>query len=106
MSTSINSLKCQGMHPMRIIQIKKQDAFLNGLNDEIQFQLLNTDYEDFQKMVDKAIIIESKIKEMEKNGKRKASFSGQSLGSNTRPHFPQSVPFFRDPRMVHPSMHG
>jgi hypothetical protein len=25
----------------------KQDAFLNGLNDEIQFQLLNTDYEDF-----------------------------------------------------------
>jgi hypothetical protein len=26
---------------------KKQDAFLNGLNDEIQFQLLNTDYEDF-----------------------------------------------------------
>jgi hypothetical protein len=26
---------------------KKQDAFLNGLNDEIQFQLLNIDYEDF-----------------------------------------------------------
>jgi hypothetical protein len=30
---------------------KKQDAFLNGLNDEIQFQLLNTNYEDFQRMV-------------------------------------------------------
>jgi hypothetical protein len=55
---------------------KKQDAFLNGLNDEIQFQLLNTDYEDLEKMVDKAIIVENKIKEMEKNGKRKASFSG------------------------------
>jgi hypothetical protein len=26
---------------------KKQDAFLNGLNDKIQFQLLNTNYEDF-----------------------------------------------------------
>jgi hypothetical protein len=26
---------------------KKQDAFPNGLNDEILFQLLNTDYEDF-----------------------------------------------------------
>jgi hypothetical protein len=25
----------------------KQDAFQNGLNNEIQFQLLNTDYEDF-----------------------------------------------------------
>jgi hypothetical protein len=47
---------------------KKQDTFLNGLNDEIQFQLLNTDYGDFQRMVDKAIIIENKIKEMEKNG--------------------------------------
>jgi hypothetical protein len=54
---------------------KKQDAFLNGLNDEIQFQLLNTDYEDFQKMADKAIIVENKIKEMEKNSKRKTSFS-------------------------------
>jgi hypothetical protein len=30
---------------------KKQDAFLNGLSDEIQFQLLNTNYEDFQRMV-------------------------------------------------------
>jgi hypothetical protein len=26
---------------------KKQDAFLKGLNDEIQFQLFNTDYKDF-----------------------------------------------------------
>jgi hypothetical protein len=55
---------------------KRQDAFLNGLYDEIQFQLLNTDYEDFQRMVDKAIIIENKIKKMEKNGKRKMSFLG------------------------------
>jgi hypothetical protein len=47
---------------------KKQDTFLKGLNDEIQFQLLNTDYPDFQHLVDKAIIIENKIKEMEKDG--------------------------------------
>jgi hypothetical protein len=26
---------------------KKQDMFLDGLNDDIQFQLLNTDYVDF-----------------------------------------------------------
>jgi hypothetical protein len=57
---------------------KKQDAFMNGLNDEIQFQLLNTDYEDFQRMVDKAIIVENKLKEMERHGKRKMSFQGQS----------------------------
>jgi hypothetical protein len=55
---------------------KKQDVFLSGLNDDIQFQLLNTDYIDFQDMVDKAIIIENKIKEMEKDGMRKVSFSG------------------------------
>jgi hypothetical protein len=85
---------------------KKHDAFLNGLNDEIQFQLLNTDYEDFQKMVNKAIIVENKIKEMEKHGKRKTSFSGQSSGSNTRPRLPQSGPFFRNPSMVCPSTHG
>jgi hypothetical protein len=85
---------------------KKQVAFLNGVNDEIQSQLLNTDYEDFQRMVDKAIIVENKIKETEKNDKRKMSFLGQSSGSNTRPHLPQLGPFFRNPNMVHPPMHG
>jgi hypothetical protein len=85
---------------------KKQDAFLNGLNDEDQFQLLNTDYEDFLMMVDKAIIVENKIKEKEKDGKRKMSFLGQSLGSNTRPCFPQPVPFFRNPSVVHPLTQG
>jgi hypothetical protein len=48
---------------------KKQDMFLNWLNDDVQFQLLNTDYADFQHMVDKAIVVENKIKEMEKDGK-------------------------------------
>ncbi|WP_428637374.1 retrotransposon gag family protein, partial [Shewanella sp.] len=47
---------------------KKQDVFLNGLNDDIQFQLLNTDYADFQHMVDKPIVVENKIREMEEDG--------------------------------------
>jgi hypothetical protein len=38
-------------------------------------------------MIDKAIVIENKIKEMEKDGKRKVSFSGQSFGSHVRPCF-------------------
>jgi hypothetical protein len=63
--------------------------FLNGLNDEILFQLLNTDYADFQHVVDKAIVIENKIKEMEKDGKRKVSLRGQPSGSNVRPRFSQ-----------------
>jgi hypothetical protein len=38
-------------------------------------------------MVDKAIVIENKIKEMEKDSKRKVSFHGQPIGSNVRPRF-------------------
>jgi hypothetical protein len=52
----------------------KHDMFLNGLNDDIQFQLLNIDYADFQHMVNKTIVIENKIKEMEKDGKWKMPF--------------------------------
>jgi hypothetical protein len=60
--------------------------FLKGLNDNIQFQLLNTDYPDIQHLVNKVIIIENQLKEMEKDGKRKMIFPGQHSGSNTRPH--------------------
>jgi hypothetical protein len=81
---------------------KKQDIFVNGLNDDIQFQLLNTDYADFQHVVDKAIIIENKIKEMEKDGKRKVSFHGQPSGSNVRPRFSQPNQFFKSPQMNQP----
>jgi hypothetical protein len=66
---------------------KKQDMFLEGLNDDIQFQLLNTDYADFQHMVYKAIAIESKLNKMDKDDKRKMTFPGQSSGSNIRPCF-------------------
>jgi hypothetical protein len=83
---------------------KKQDMFLNGLNDDIQFQLLNTDYADFQHMVDKAIVVENMIREMEKDGKRKVPFSGQSSGSNVRPRFSQPNQFFKSPQMNHTQM--
>jgi hypothetical protein len=78
---------------------KKQDVFLEGLNDDIQFQLLNTDYVDFQHMIDKAIVIESKLREMEKDGKRKMPFPGQSSRSNVRPLFSQPNQFFMPPQM-------
>jgi hypothetical protein len=66
---------------------RSRTCFLSGLNDDFQFQLLNTDYVDFQHMVDKAIVVENKIREMEKDGNRKVPFSGQSSGSNVRPRF-------------------
>jgi hypothetical protein len=78
---------------------KKRDMFLEGLNGDIQFQLLNADYTDFQHMIDKAIVVESKLKEMEKDGKRKMPFPGQSSRSNIRPHFSQPNPFFKPQQM-------
>jgi hypothetical protein len=78
---------------------KKQDTFLDGLNDNIQFQLLNADYVDFQHMVDKAIVIESKLREMEKDGKRKMPFPGLSSRSNVRPRFSQPNQFFKPSQM-------
>jgi hypothetical protein len=48
-------------------------------------------------MVDKDIAIENKIKEMEKDCKRKVSFSGQFSRSNVRPHFSQPNQFFKPP---------
>jgi hypothetical protein len=83
---------------------KKHDMFLNELNDDIQFQLLNTDHADFQHMVDKAIVTENKIKGMEKDGKRMVSFSGQSSGSNVRPRFSQPNQFLKSPQMNRPPM--
>jgi hypothetical protein len=85
---------------------KKHDMFLNRLNDDIQFQLLNTDYADFQHVVDKAIVIENKIKEMEKekDDKRKVSFYGQPSGSNVRPCFSQPNQFFKSSQMNRPQM--
>jgi hypothetical protein len=38
-------------------------------------------------MIDKAIVIESKLKEMEKDGKRKMPFPGQTSRSILRPRF-------------------
>jgi hypothetical protein len=78
--------------------------FLNGLNDDIQFQLLNPDYTDFQHMVNKVIDIENKIKEMEKNNERKVSFHGQPSGRNVRPRFSQPNQFFKPPQMNQPQM--
>jgi hypothetical protein len=57
------------------------------LNSDIQFQLLNADYADFQHIIDKAIVIESKLKELERDVKRKMPFPEQSSGSKFRPLF-------------------
>jgi hypothetical protein len=55
-------------------------------------------------VVNKAIVIENKIMEMESDGKRKVSFHGKPSGSNLRPRFTQPNQFFKSPQMNRPQM--
>jgi hypothetical protein len=60
---------------------KKQDCFLNGLNDGLAYALEARDFIKFQDMVDKALVLENRRGIMER--KRKMQHTG-SQGSNTR----------------------
>jgi hypothetical protein len=62
---------------------KKQDWFLNGLNDGLAYVLEARDFVNFQDMVDKALVLENRRGIMEL--KRKMQHTG-SQGSNTRFH--------------------
>jgi hypothetical protein len=65
------------------IDEKKQDWFLNGLNDGLAYALEVCDFVNFQDMVDMALVLENRRGIMER--KRKMQCTG-SQGSNTRFH--------------------
>ncbi|XP_066311225.1 uncharacterized protein [Miscanthus floridulus] len=60
----------------------KQCCFLKGLYDGLQLQLMSNTYPNFQTLVNHAIVIDNKRKEMEAKKRR---LQGQAFGSNTRP---------------------
>jgi hypothetical protein len=62
---------------------KKQDWFLNGLNDGLAYALEARDFINFQDMVDKDLVLENRRGIMER--KRKVQRT-RSQGSNTRFH--------------------
>jgi hypothetical protein len=72
---------------------KKQELFLDGLAGLLQYQLMSYPFPNFQQLVDAAIRLEHKRKELGEL-KRKATSSGQ-FGSASRPHFNplQNTPF-------------
>jgi hypothetical protein len=72
---------------------EKQDHFKDGLIGPIKYQLMVHTFENFQKMVDNAIMVEHARKEMGEQ-KRKFESSGQ-FSNNSRPRFvhPQGTPF-------------
>jgi hypothetical protein len=63
---------------------KKQYKFMRGLVDPLHYQLMNHTFPTFQHLIDRAIMIERKRKEMED---RKRKMSGPQSGSNSRPRF-------------------
>jgi transcription initiation factor TFIID subunit TAF12 len=72
---------------------EKQDHFREGLIGPIKYQLMVHTFENFQKMVDNAILVERARQEMGEQ-KRKFEPSGQ-INNNTRPRYtpPQGTPF-------------
>ena len=44
---------------------KRQELFMEGLNDGLQYQLLSHTFASFQQLVDKALVIENKRYQME-----------------------------------------
>src|SRR5512144_1137568 len=63
---------------------EKQEKFLEGLNDELSYALMSTDFRDFQQLVDKAIRQEDKYNRMEQKNRRAAPAKAQQR-SNKRP---------------------
>jgi hypothetical protein len=76
---------------------KKQDCFLNGLNDSLAYALEAKNYENFQDMVNKALVLENHHSIMDR--KRKQERQGQS-SNNSRPQLgiPSTGPIQRTPQ--------
>jgi hypothetical protein len=91
--THFTQLSCYAPDKMDTDE-KKQDWFLNGLNDGLGYALEVCDFLNFQAMVDKALVLENRRGIMERN--RKMQHTG-SQGSNTRFHVSSSSqgPIFR-----------
>jgi hypothetical protein len=68
---------------------KRQYRFLRGLVDPLHYQLMNHTFPTFQHLIDRAIMIEKKRKEMED---RKRKISGPQPGSSNHPRFSGNPP--------------
>ena len=62
---------------------KKQERFLKGLNDGVQLQLMTVVYADYQTLVDRAIVIGNKRREIEEK-KRKRDLQRQLRNTRLR----------------------
>jgi hypothetical protein len=72
------------------IDEKKQDCFLNGLNDGLAYALEARNYENLHDMVNKALVLENRCGIMDR--KRKQECQGQSNNSRPRVGIPSVEP--------------
>jgi hypothetical protein len=56
--TKFTELSCYALHEVDTDE-KKQECFLNGLNDGLAYALEARDFENFQGMVNKALVMEN-----------------------------------------------
>ncbi|WVZ48707.1 hypothetical protein U9M48_000126 [Paspalum notatum var. saurae] len=64
----------------------KQEHFLEGLNDNLQLQLMNNTFNNFNHLVDRALLTEQKRREIDE---KKRKLNPASSNRNTRPRYPQ-----------------
>jgi hypothetical protein len=74
--------------------LKNQECFLNGLNDGLAYALEARDFENFQGMVNKALVLENHRGVMERKCKLVRQYQP---GSSSRPRVatPSAGPVFR-----------
>jgi hypothetical protein len=66
--TKFTQLSCYALHEVDTDE-KKQECFLNGLNDGLAYALDARDFENFHGMVNKALVLENHRGMMEHNRK-------------------------------------
>ena len=64
----------------------KQEKFLEGLNDELSMQLMIATFNNYQELVDRALMIEGKQQQIE-NHKRKYGQGKHTSGAQQKPRF-------------------
>ena len=69
--------------------VAKQEKFMEGLNDEMSMQLMVATFNNYQELVDKALMIEGKQKQIESR-KRKYGQGRYNSGAQRNPVSPRN----------------
>jgi hypothetical protein len=85
--TKFTQLSCYAPHEVDTDE-KKQECFLNGLNDRLAYALEAQDFENFQGMVNKTLVLENRRGVMEHKHKLVRQYQ---LGSSSRPRPAQPI---------------